>query len=157
MPTLPLSTRPAGRHHSPSAPPTVLVIGNDIVVQQAVALLLEDRGFQVVTAVDGVDGLRKFRQINPELVVTDITMPEMDGMGLITELRRARRDVKIIAMSGGGHLGNMDFLSIATMLAGDVSSTNPLTAPQLLETIRTLLEAAPTAQVQASAVRRWHE
>src|SRR3984893_19176195 len=81
------------------APPTVLVVEDDAMVRQACAMMLEDNGFHVVTAVDGVDGLRKFRQINPDVVLTDIIMPEKEGIGLIREIRRQPSHGKIMSHS----------------------------------------------------------
>jgi DNA-binding response OmpR family regulator len=107
MSKLPLPT--SARH-------TVLVVEDDIVVRQTCTMLLEDEGFDVVTAIDGIDGLRKFHKLTPDVVLTDIIMPEKEGISLITDLRRGSKDVKIIAMSGGGRVGNMDFVTLATAL-----------------------------------------
>lgn len=136
----------------PSAPqPTVLVVEDDVIVRQAVTLLLEDEGFDVVTATNGVDGLRKFHKIKPEIVLTDIIMPEKEGISLIADLRRGSRDVKIIAMSGGGRIGNMDFVTLATSLGANAGLRKPFDDIELIETIRASLEPAPAIRVQASA------
>src|SRR5260370_26815376 len=87
------------RLHSAAPQPTVLVVEDDVIVRQAVNMLLEDAGFAVVTAIDGVDGLRKFRQINPDVVLTDIIMPAKEGIALITELRRESPSDNIVARS----------------------------------------------------------
>jgi DNA-binding response OmpR family regulator len=137
--------------HSDSAPPTVLVVEDDAMVRHAIALLLEDGGFNVETAVDGVDGLRKFRETNPDVVLTDIVMPEKEGISLIADLRRERKDVKIIAMSGGGRMGSSDYVAIATARGADVGLYKPFDDLQLTETVRTLLDRAPSAPAQASA------
>jgi CheY-like chemotaxis protein len=92
--------------------PTILVIDDDILVRQTVRLLLEDHGFRVITALDGEDGLQKFREIAPDVVLTDIIMPKKHGIALIFELRRERPEVKIIAMSGGGRIGNSDLVTM---------------------------------------------
>src|ERR1700680_3570404 len=109
----------------PDGPPTVLVVEDDPVVRQTVAMLLEDNGFQVVTADNGADGLRKFQQGNFDIVLTDIIMPEKEGISLIADLRRAEPDVKIIAMSGGSRLGNLDFISIAKKLGANAGLRKP--------------------------------
>ena len=130
--------------------PTVLVVEDDVAVRQACAIMLEDHGFRVVTAVDGVDGLRKFRQINPDVVLTDIIMPEKEGVGLIMELRRETPEVKIVVMSGGGRMGNMDFIKIATMLGANIGLYKPFDDLQLVDAIRALLERAPVTPAQAA-------
>jgi CheY-like chemotaxis protein len=98
------SSAPVVPRASPSVP-TLLVVEDDASVRQVISLLLEDFGYRVVTAVDGLDGLQKFQKIKPDAVLTDIIMPEKEGIGLITEMRHIRKDVKIIAMSGGGRIG----------------------------------------------------
>jgi DNA-binding response OmpR family regulator len=133
------------------ARPTVLVIEDNIVVRDTVRMLLEDEGFCVVTAIDGIDGLRKFHQIKPDVVLTDIIMPEKEGISLITDLRRGSKDVKIIAMSGGGRIGNMDFVTVATALGANAGLHKPFDDVELIETIRALLEPASAVQMQASA------
>jgi len=128
-----------------ATPPTVLVVEDDSVVRQACAMLLQDHGFHVVTAVDGADGMRKFRQVNPAVVVTDIIMPEKDGIGLIRELRRESPEVKIVVMSGSGHFGDIDFIEVATKLGAHVGLYKPFDDLQLIGTVRGLLEPAPAA------------
>ncbi len=78
--------------------------------------LLEDLGYDVVSAEDGQRGMRLFRSEKPDLVITDIIMPEKEGIQTIAEIRRERPDAKVIAVSGGGRIGNTDFLKIARQL-----------------------------------------
>jgi two-component system, chemotaxis family, chemotaxis protein CheY len=94
----------------------ILVIEDDTIVRMTVARLLEDAGYQVLCAVDGRQGMALFRSEQPDLVITDIIMPEQEGIQTITEMSKARPDAKIIAMSGGGRIGNIDFLKIAQAL-----------------------------------------
>ena len=133
----------------PAATPTVLVVDDDLVVREACALLLEDHGFHVVTAIDGTDGLEKFRQIKPAVVLTDIIMPEKEGIGLIRELRRESPTVKIVAMSGSGRFGDMEVIEIATKLGANAGLQKPFGDLQLIDAIRALLEPMP-AQAPAA-------
>jgi DNA-binding response OmpR family regulator len=133
------------------ARPTVLVIEDNTVVRDTIKMLLEDEGFNVVTAINGIEGLRKFFQIKPDVVLTDIIMPEKEGISLITDLRRESKDVKIIAMSGGGRIGNMDFVTLATMLGANAGLHKPFDDIELIETIRALLEPAWAVEMRASA------
>ncbi len=95
---------------------TILVIDDDVIVRETIIQILEDCGYRVVSAEDGERALAKFRAERPDLVITDIIMPEKDGMQTIAEIRVERPDVKIIAISGGGRIGNADFLRIARNL-----------------------------------------
>ncbi len=94
----------------------ILVIDDDVVVRTAMVQFLEDLGYDVVSAEDGQRGMRLFRSEKPDLVITDIIMPEKEGIQTIAEIRRERPDAKVIAVSGGGRVGNTDFLKIARQL-----------------------------------------
>ena len=124
---------------SPPTAPTVLVVDDDLMVVQAVAFLLEDRGFQVMTATDGAQGLRLYRTHRPDLVLTDIIMPEKEGIALTRELRSEFPDAKIIAMSGGGRIGNSDYIKIARALGADAGLYKPFDDDELVDTIQTVL------------------
>jgi CheY-like chemotaxis protein len=123
-----------------SGDPTILVVDDDIPVCQTISLLLADQGFRVIIALDGEDGLQKFREIAPDVVLTDIMMPKMHGIALIFELRRERPEVKIIAMSGAGRIGNSDLVTIATKVDADAGLQKPFDDELLVGTLRALLE-----------------
>jgi DNA-binding response OmpR family regulator len=142
---------PAPCDGSAAAPPTVLVVEDDPVVMQTCVILLEDHGFRVVTAINGVDGLKQFRTHKPQLVLTDIVMPEKEGVGLIMELRREDKDVKIIAMSGSGRMGNTDYVTIAAALGANVGLYKPFDDLELIGAVRTLLGQAAEPDARASA------
>jgi DNA-binding response OmpR family regulator len=120
----------------------VLVVDDDVMVLQALTIMLEDRGFKVLTAVDGVQGLRLYRQHRPDLVLTDIIMPEKEGIALTRELRREFPDARIVAMSGGGRVGKSDYVAIATALGADAGLYKPFDDDELVATLRTVLERA---------------
>jgi len=100
---------------------SILVIEDDEMVRHAVARVLEAHGFNPTFAENGKEGLALFQRLSPVLVITDLIMPEKEGIQTITEIRRERPDAKVIAISGGGRIGNTDFLKIAQKLgASDV-------------------------------------
>jgi len=132
-----LCLAPAGRFGA--MPPTVLVVDDDLVVRETCAMLLEDHGFSAVTAVDGADGLRKFRQVKPAVVLTDIIMPEKEGIAFIRELRRESREVKIVAMSGSGCIGDSEVIEIAIKLGANAGLYKPFGDLQLIDAVRGLL------------------
>jgi two-component system chemotaxis response regulator CheY len=99
----------------------ILVIDDDTIVRETIVQVLEDHGHGVVSAEDGKRGVAAFRAERPDLVITDIIMPEQEGIQTITEIRGLAPQAKIIAISGGGRIGNADFLKIARHLgAADV-------------------------------------
>jgi CheY-like chemotaxis protein len=137
----------------PSAPsaaapngPSVLVVDDDAIVRQAIVILLEDHGFRVATAVDGADALRKFRQSAPDAVLTDIVMPNKEGIELIMELRRERPDARIIAMSGGGTMATSNFVLLATTLGADIGLRKPFDDLELIAAIDSLTRAPAAAR-----------
>lgn len=80
----------------------ILVIDDDPDQRKLLKMILEDKGYAVIEAPDGRIGLRLFRQQPCPLVITDIFMPEKDGLETILELKKQFPTVKIIAISGGG-------------------------------------------------------
>jgi CheY-like chemotaxis protein len=118
---------------------TVLVVDDDPMVLQAVTLLLEDHGFTVLAAVDGVQGLQLYRNHRPDVVLTDIIMPEKEGIALTRELRREFPDAVIVAMSGGGRMGNSDYVTIARALGADAGLYKPFDDDELVDALRTAL------------------
>ena len=74
---------------APSDVKRILLIDDDEAIRLSVAFLLESNGFAVVTATNGREGLRRCDERSPDLVITDVMMPDMDGIETITALRRA--------------------------------------------------------------------
>jgi CheY-like chemotaxis protein len=151
MTNLPLPLLPACAPRKSPAAPTALVVDDDAMVLQATRMLLEDHGFSVLTAADGVDGLRQYRKHRPDVVLTDIIMPEKEGISLIRDLRHEFPDAKIVAMSGGGRMGNSDYVRIATALGANVGLHKPFGELELIETVGMLLgRTGPAAQASAA-------
>jgi two-component system chemotaxis response regulator CheY len=94
----------------------ILLIEDDASARMTIVQLLEEAGHLVLWAVNGLQGVAVFRAWQPDLVITDIIMPDQEGIQTITEMRAAKPDAKIIAISGGGRIGNTDFLQIARQL-----------------------------------------
>ena len=93
----------------------------------------------MLTANNGVGGLQVFREQRPAAVLTDIMMPEQDGIGAIMEMRRDRSEVKIIAISGAGRVGKTDFLTIARKLGADATFEKGRSANELVVMLTTML------------------
>ena len=120
----------------------VLVIDDDVAVRQTIALLLEDAGIDVIQASDGKEGLSAFQRSHPDLIVTDIIMPEKEGIETIIEIRKLNQKLPIIAISGGGRIGNTDFLEIASRLGASVTLPKPFDPETLVGLVRKLGGAA---------------
>ena len=88
--------------------------------------MLERAGYEVVDAANGREGLQHYQATAIDLIITDILMPDQDGLETILELRRLAPEAKIIAISGGGQSGLLDLLPIAEKLGGAVDVTEAL-------------------------------
>ena len=117
----------------------ILVIDDDIQVRQVLREILERAGYDVVDAPDGKEGIRLYRDNPTDLIITDIIMPEKEGIETILELKRDFPDVKIIAISGGGHCNPEGYLEAATKFGVAHTFTKPLDRKELLEAIQGLL------------------
>jgi CheY-like chemotaxis protein len=120
----------------------ILVIDDNIAVRNTIVHMLQAEGYEVVSAEDGRRGLAVFRSAKPDLVVTDIIMPEKEGIETIRDIRDVSPKAKIIAMSGGGRIGNTDFLTIARALGASEVIAKPLDPDDFLEVVSRCLAAA---------------
>lgn len=121
----------------------ILVIEDETLVSQTVEVLLMKAGHTVSTAPDGVKGLAAYQAEQPDLVITDIIMPEKEGIETIRELRAISPRVPIIAISGGGRTKNFDFLRIAHRLGANEVLRKPFANDELIATINRCLTRAP--------------
>jgi len=119
----------------------ILVIDDDSLVRDTLVRILERKGYQVLVASDGLRGLRMFRSEQPDLVITDIIMPEKEGLETIREIRCECPDAKIIAISGGARIGNMDFLDVAGKLGASEIIPKPFDPADLVTVVSRCLSA----------------
>jgi CheY-like chemotaxis protein len=120
-------------------PKRILVIDDEESVRFVVKEMLEFEGYEVSTAPNGKVGLQLFRKDPTDLILTDIFMPEMEGLETIRELHREFPQLKIIAMSGGGESGMLSFLSYAKRFGALRALRKPFSREELLTTVRELL------------------
>jgi two-component system, chemotaxis family, chemotaxis protein CheY len=121
---------------------TVLVIDDDDAIRQLLRALLEREGFEVEEAADGQEGIERHRNHPADIVITDIIMPNKDGVNTMFELLKMTPNLKIIAMSGGGwQVKEIDF-DIAKRL-GAHTIEKPIRREILLEAIQKIQHDAP--------------
>lgn len=120
----------------------ILIIDDDSLVRFALVLMLEHEGHEVMEAANGHDAIRIFRECQPDLVIADIFMPEMDGFETIRELRDTAAELKIIAISGGAPIGTPDNLKIAREFGADAAFAKPIDRQEFLSSVSRLLAAA---------------
>lgn len=120
----------------------ILVVDDDEQVRIMLKLTLEREGYGVDEAQDGVDALRKYDPAEHDLIITDIVMPEKEGIETIMELRAGNPDVKIIAISGGGRINPEDYLKWAKRFGVEQTFTKPVDRQELLAAVAGLLSDA---------------
>lgn len=108
----------------------ILVIDDDELILSTLVLLLTGAGYAVDSASDGLLAEKLFRASSYELIITDIVMPNREGLETILLLRREFPQVKVIAMSGGTGL-NSSYLDIALRLGAHCILPKPFTGQQL--------------------------
>jgi DNA-binding response OmpR family regulator len=118
----------------------ILLIDDDDQVRTSIRKFLVREGYDVVEAPDGKAGMRFFQQKRVDLVITDIIMPEKEGIETIIELRRHFPEVKIIAISGGGCLEPDGYLNVAQKVGAHRIFAKPFELEDLLASVRQLLE-----------------
>ena len=118
----------------------ILVIDDDEVIRSLLRDLLERDGYVVMEAENGKIGLKLLCEKSPDLVITDIIMPEKEGIEVIRELRRDFPDVKIIAISGGGTIGPETYLQMAKGMGAHRVFEKPFKVEEMLEAVRELLD-----------------
>lgn len=117
----------------------ILIIEDDNEVREYLESVLSRAGYDVIPASNGKEGLALFREEPADLVVTDIIMPEKDGIETIMDLRRINSNLKVIAMSGGGRSEPENYLHSAKLLGANRTMKKPFTNQEMLDTIKELL------------------
>ena len=119
---------------------TILVIDDEKEIRDLLRAYLEEAGHQVLEAPDGVEALRGFDPGVVDLVITDVFMPEKDGIEVIVELHRRHPNAPVLAISGGSSHGEIAvFLDSAEILGAARTLEKPFSGAQLLEKVQELL------------------
>ena len=113
----------------------VLVIDDDPLVRATLRAILDSAGFEVVLASDGLDGVAEFKRRRADLVITDIVMPDMEGIETIRNIRELEPTVPILAISGGGRGVSIDYLRMAERLGATASLQKPFEADELIAAV----------------------
>jgi DNA-binding response OmpR family regulator len=125
----------------------ILVIDDDEQMRRLVRRVLENANHTILEAGDGDSGLLVLAREAVDLVITDIIMPDKEGIETIREIRRKHGAVKILAISGGGQIVHMDVLTAAGRLGANRTLPKPFSPAVLSEIVSELLnEATPKAR-----------
>jgi CheY-like chemotaxis protein len=133
--------------YSPRTSTISVVVADDVAeIQQLLQQWLRDLGYLVTCVSTGNEALRVLRTVHVDMVITDILMPDGDGLEVITEMRKVQPTVRIIAMSGGGnHLRASDCLKFARSLGAHGVLMKPFNRQQLIDVLSEQLSPGESA------------
>ena len=117
----------------------ILVIDDDPTIRTVFQRYLEKQGYVVRVAANGREGLRLMETEPPDLVITDIMMPETDGLEVLMAIRSMYSAVPVIAISGGMRSAPMDFLPMAKKFGAHKILYKPVELGDLLAVVEELL------------------
>ena len=124
----------------------ILIIDDEPQIRSMLTLMLEREGYEVIEAPDGVAGIKEYRQNPVDLIITDLIMPNKDGIGMIIDLKKEFPDVKIIAMSGGGLNKPDGYLKGAKKLGAACTLTKPIDREEMLKVVKDTLKNSPSPE-----------
>lgn len=119
----------------------VLIIDDDPALRRLMSMAFEAAGFSTVSAENGRSGIRLAGDEHPDLVVTDIVMPDIEGIGAIRAIKRSDCPPKVIAISGAGRERGADYLGWARHLGADGVLAKPFRMSELLQMSRSVITA----------------
>lgn len=117
----------------------ILIIDDDELIRLTIKKSLKDLRCIILEADNGSKGLALYKKESPDLVITDMLMPDKEGLETIKDIRLISPTVKVIAMSGGGSAKNMVFLQMAQKMGANVIMSKPFTPDTLLNSVKKLL------------------
>ncbi|MEE9368531.1 MAG: response regulator [Pontiella sp.] len=122
----------------------ILIIDDDPTIQNVFGQFLRGAGYEVLSAENGKVGMKIMQENRPDLIITDILMPEMDGLEILLQIRNEHDNMPIIAISGGMRALPINFLRQAKLFGACHVFEKPVPLNVLLEAIQTILPNLPT-------------
>jgi len=141
--------------------PHFLLIDDNDAFRKSLRRILEQLGHTVTEAGNGVDGCKVLEGGAVDVVITDVLMPEKDGLEVLREMRCRSPELRIIAMSGGSRYGGTDWLHVARQLGAKRTLAKPFSVEALVEALDEILASAvapnrpgrPAAELCAAPAR----
>ncbi len=118
---------------------TILVTDDEALVRLTIRKMLEKEGHLVLEACDGKQAEAIAAEVKIDLLITDIIMPEKEGIETIMAIRKTQSELPILAISGGGRSANLDYLVTAELLGANATLSKPFSKDTLIHTVNTLL------------------
>ena len=118
---------------------SILVVDDDTQVLDVMSEMLRLEGHNVSIAENGQQAVNQMRDARFDLVITDLIMPEKEGFETIADIRKNSSELPIIAISGGGRVGPMDYPETARFIGADATLAKPFGRQELITTVSDLL------------------
>ena len=120
---------------------SILIVDDDHQIRKLLVRLLEKEGNHVTVASNGDEAIKQYDKAHIDLVITDIVMPEKEGIETIMELKRLDPEIKIIAISGGGKVSPENYLGMAKSMGAIYTIEKPIDKNVLLDRVNAALDA----------------
>lgn len=118
---------------------SILLVEDDELVRNMLTQMLQRASHQVLEASNGEEAINILKNTHPDIMITDIIMPKMSGITLISEVKTRHPTMEIIAISGGGRLDPMGYLDLSESIGASASFEKPVSKEALLMAIDLLL------------------
>lgn len=128
--------------------PRILLIDDDLIVRAVIREALVQAGYEVIEASDGKMGLALYAATRPELIITDLVMPETEGLEVLMTLRSRHSKTKVIVISGG--VRGCDCLQAAKLLGAHAVLAKPFSLDELLAPVARLAPLTGADRISAS-------
>ena len=119
----------------------ILLVEDEEQLRSMLRFVLESAGHEVEEAGNGKEAIESYRSRPADLLVTDIVMPEKEGIETIIQLRKSYPKVKVIAMSGGGRTGDLNYLELARKLGANHVLAKPFSNSEFLAAVNLVLQS----------------
>jgi len=117
----------------------ILIIDDEPQIRFLLRRLLESEHYTVIEASDGKEGIARYQENQVDLVITDLIMPDKEGLETILEMKKKYPDIKIIAMSGGGINHSDSYLKMAEQFGATETFKKPVRKEALLKAIKKMV------------------
>lgn len=111
---------------------SVLIVDDDAAFREAIGRVLRAGGHEIRMAANATQALGVVRESAPDILITDLIMPDGDGIELLTAVKKDYPAVWVLAVSGRGRIGGLDLLKLARVVGADATLAKPFSADDLL-------------------------
>lgn len=116
----------------------IVIIEDDVVIRESLKEILEMNNYEVLAIESGIEFMKRLKEFVPDILITDIIMPDKDGIEIIIEAKKTYPNIRLVAISGGGRIDSESYLNTAKYLGADATLKKPFSHAQLLDILKNL-------------------